>query len=132
MIVLDTHTLVWWANGDETALSTGARQAIGAELDGGQILVSSISAWELAMLVAKGRLLMSMDVSEWLAVVGQLDAVAFVPVDNELAVKSTQLPGEFHKDPADRLIVATARKYAAPVVTLDTKIRDYPHVRSVW
>jgi PIN domain nuclease of toxin-antitoxin system len=132
MIVLDTHTLVWWASGDDNALSTGARDAIEAELDGGQILVSSMSAWELAMLVAKGRLALSMDVSEWLAVVAQLNAVAFVPVDNELAVKSTQLPGEFHKDPADRLIVATARKHAAPVVTFDARIRNYPHVRSLW
>jgi len=132
MIVLDTHTLVWWANGEGAALSAGAHQAIEAELDGGQILVSSISAWELAMLVARGRMALSMDVSEWLAVVGQIDAVAFVPVDNELAVRSTQLPGEFHKDPADRLIVATARKHAVPVVTADAKIRDYPHVRSIW
>ena len=132
MIVMDTHTLVWWANGDSDALSAGARTAIEAELDGGRILVSSISAWELAMLVARGRLVLSMDVSEWLAVVGQIDAVTFVPVDNELAIRSTQLPGEFHKDPADRLIVATARKHAVPVVTADAKIRDYPHVRSLW
>ena len=73
-----------------------------------------------------------MDVSEWLAVVGQLDGVAFVPVDNDLAAKSTQLPGEFHKDTAYRLIVATARKHAAPVVTFDAKIRDYPHAASIW
>ena len=132
MIVLDTHALVWWANGEGEALSAGARRAIEAELDGGRILVSSISAWELAMLVARGRMALSMDVSEWLAVVGQIDAVTFVPVDNELAVRSTQLPGEFHKDPADRLIVATARKHAVPVVTADAKIRDYPHVRSIW
>ena len=132
MIVLDTHALVWWADGNEAALSPTARQAIEAELDGGEILVSSISAWELAMLVAAGRLVLSMDVGDWLATVGQLDAVTFVPVDNELAVKSVQLPGDFHKDPADRLIVATARKFAAPLVTADARIRGYAHVRSVW
>ena len=53
-------------------------------------------------------------------------------VDNEIAVKSVELPGEFHKDPADRLIVATARKMAAPLVTADDKIRAYPHVRTLW
>ena len=132
MIVLDTHTLVWWVNGEAEALSARARTAIEAELEGGRILVSSISAWELAMLVARGRLALSMDVSEWLAVIGQIDSVNFVPVDNELAVRSAQLPGEFHKDPADRLIVATARRHAAPVITADAKIRDYPHVRSLW
>jgi PIN domain nuclease of toxin-antitoxin system len=132
MIVLDTHTLVWWVNGEAEALSIGARKAIEAELEGGRILVSSISAWELAMLVARGRLALSMDVSEWLAVIGQIDSVSFVPVDNELAIRSAQLPGEFHKDPADRLIVATARRHAVPVITADAKIRDYPHVRSLW
>ena len=84
------------------------------------------------MLVAKGRLALSMDVAEWLSYVGSIEAVNFVPVDNEIAVKSTELPGDFHKDPADRLIVATARKLAAPLVTADEKIRAYQHVRTIW
>lgn len=132
MIVLDTHTLLWWASGDKAQLSAAALQAIEGELSGGQIMVSSISAWELAMLVAKDRVALSMDIGEWLSVVGQIDEVSFVPVDNEIAVKSTELPGEFHKDPADRIIVATARKLAAPLVTVDDKIRAYPHVRTIW
>lgn len=132
MIVLDTHALIWWASGNKEELSVAALQAIETELDGGQIFVSSISAWELAMLVAKGRLALSMDVAEWLSHIGSIDAVSFIPVDNELAVKSTELPGEFHKDPADRLIVATARKFAAPLVTADEKIRAYQHVRTIW
>ena len=131
MIVLDTHALLWWASGD-TGLSAVAAQAIEAELNGGQIRVSSISAWELAMLVAKGRIALSMDIGEWLSVVSQIEAVSFMPVDNEIAVKSVELPGEFHKDPADRIIVATARKLAAPLVTADDKIRGYPHVRTIW
>ena len=132
MIVLDTHALLWWASGDTGQLSAVAAQAIEAELNGGQISVSSISAWELAMLVAKGRIALSMDIEEWLSVVSQIEAVSFMPVDNEIAVKSVELPGEFHKDPADRIIVATARKLAAPLVTADDKIRGYPHVRTIW
>lgn len=132
MIVLDTHALVWWVNGDSTPLSPTARKAIEGELTGGEILVSSISAWELGMLVSRGRLALSIDVTEWLAAVGEIKAVRFVPVDNEIAVKSTELPGEFHKDPADRIIVATSRKFAVPIVTADEKIRDYPHVRAIW
>lgn len=132
MIVLDTHTLLWWVSGDKEQLSRAATQAIEAELNGGQIRVSSISAWELAMLVAKGRIALSMDIAEWLSVVKQIEAVSFVPVDNDIAVKSVELPGTFHKDPADRIIVATARKLAAPLVTADDKIRDYPHVRALW
>lgn len=132
MIVLDTHTLLWWASGDKGQLSAAAAQTIEGELNGGQIMVSSISAWELAMLVARGRVALSMDIEEWLSVVGQIEAVSFIPVDNEIAVKSIELPGEFHKDPADRIIVATARKLAAPLITADEKIRDYPHVRAIW
>lgn len=132
MIVLDTHALLWWATGDDTQLSSVAAQAIAAEMHGGQIVVSSISSWELAMLVARGRIDLSMDIEAWLSVVDEIEAVRFAPVDNEIAVKSIALPGEFHKDPADRIIVATARKLAAPLVTADEKIRAYPHVRTVW
>ncbi len=134
MIVLDTHTLLWWANGDSTQLSPAAQQAIEAEMqsEGGQIMVSSISAWELAMLVARERVALAIDVEVWLATVGQIEQVTFVPMDNAIAVKSTLLPGEFHKDPADRIIVATARQMSAPLVTADEKIRAYPHVRTVW
>jgi PIN domain nuclease of toxin-antitoxin system len=132
MIVLDTHTLIWWASGDKEHLSNAASQAIEHELEDGQICVSSISAWELSMLVAKGRVALSMDVAEWLAYIGSIESVTFVQVDNEIAVKSTELPGDFHKDPADRFIVATARKLAAPLVTADVKILAYPHVRTIW
>lgn len=132
MIVLDTHALLWWANGERAQLSAAATSAIDAEMDGGQILVSSMSAWELAMLVEHGRVALSMDVASWLDTLSRIDAVQMVPVDSEIAVKSVQLPGDFHKDPADRIIVATARKFAAPLVSADEKIRSYPHVRAIW
>ena len=131
MIVLDTHALVWWVTGDPT-LSKKAKAAIARELDGGDIIVSSISAWEIAMLVNHERLLLSMDVMSWLATVAEIEAVRFVPVDVEIAAKSVALPGEFHKDPADRMIVATARKFAVPLVTKDEKIRAYAHVKTIW
>jgi len=132
VIVLDTHALLWWANGERAQLSAAAASAIDAEMDGGQILVSSMSAWELAMLVERGRVALSMDVASWLDTLSRIDAVQIVPVDSEIAVKSVQLPGDFHKDPADRIIVATARKFAAPLVSADEKIRSYPHVRAIW
>jgi len=131
VIVLDTHTLVWWVNGDP-ALSKKARALLGKESAGGEIVISSISAWEIAMLVARRRLVLSMDVSGWLATVKQIEAVRFVPVDVEVATKSVELPGEFHSDPADRIIVATARMLAAPLVTKDVRIRAYAHVKTVW
>ena len=131
VIVLDTHALVWWVTGD-AALSKKAKTVINREQDSGEIIVSAISAWEITMLVEKGRLVLSMDVSSWLATVAEIERVKFLPVDMEIANKSVVLPGEFHKDPADRMIVATSRKLAAPVVTKDEKIRSYPHVKTIW
>ena len=131
MIVVDTHALVWWVNGDE-CLSSNAKAAIEGELDGGKIIVSAISAWEIAMLVERERLVLSMDVGSWLATVADIEAVQFMPVDVEIGVKSVALPGDFHKDPADRMIVATARKLAVPLVTKDEKIQAYAHVKTIW
>ncbi len=131
VIVLDTHALVWWVSGDPT-LSKKAKAAIALEQDGGAIIISSITAWEIAVLVERERLLLSMDVRRWLATVAEIESVRFLPVDNEIALNSVALPGAFHKDPADRMIVATARKLAVPLVTKDEKIRAYANVRTIW
>jgi len=131
VIVLDTHALVWWVAGDST-LSKKAKAAIEHELSGGEIIVSAISAWEIAMLVEREKLVLSMDVGSWLATVSGVGAVRFMPVDTEIPIKSVDLPGNFHKDPADRMIVATARKLAVPLVTKDEKIRSYAHVKTIW
>lgn len=132
MIVIDTQVLVWWVSG-LGSLSSTAKRAIDKTLSGnGEVFVSSISAWEIAMLVEKGRLTLSMDVESWLDEVSQIDGVRFLPVDNEIGVKATVLPGDFHKDPADRMIVATARKLALPLVTADEKILQYAHVKTIW
>lgn len=132
MIVLDTHTLIWWVDGS-AQLSASAKRLINKTLkDGGEVIVSSMSAWEIAMLISRGRLVLSMDVDSWLDEVARIDGVRFIPVDNEIGVKSTQLPGAFHKDPADRMIVATARKLSVPLVTADDKIQQYEHVKTVW
>ncbi len=132
MIVIDTHVLVWWVSGDQS-LSENAAKVIKNTLGGGsEVIISSISAWEVSMLIEKGRLILSMDVESWLDEITQIDGVRFMPVDNEIAVKSAVLPGDFHKDPADRIIVATARRLAVPLVTADEKIIRYQHVKTVW
>lgn len=131
--MLDTHALVWWVN-DDGQLSRPARRAIERERrrENGQILVSSISAWEIALLAAKGRLVLTLDVGDWLDTAAEIEGVYFVPVDNVIAVHSVQLPGEFHPDPADRIITALARHHSAPVVTGDSKIRAYRYVETIW
>lgn len=131
MVVLDTHALVWWASGD-AQLSGAAHEAIERERQGGEVLVSAISAWEVAMLVRARRLALTMDAAAWLDTVAQVPGLRFVPVDVRISVQSVDLPGDFHKDPADRLIVATARHFGAPLVTADLKIRGYAHVQTVW
>lgn len=133
MIVLDTHTLIWWVNADKQ-LSKAATKAIEKELNdkNGQILISSISAWEIAMLIDKGRLTLSMDIDDWLDTIASINNVQFIPVDNKLGLQSVRLPGDFHPDPADRLIVALARHYSAMLITADKKIQDYQHVKTIW
>ena len=132
MILIDTHVLVWWISGDDRRLSGPAKNAIDAEKDEGIIFISSASAWEIAILSARGRIGISKDVIGWLAAVGRIKAVEFIPIDNEIAVKSTQLAGEFHKDPADRYIVATSQKLTVPLVTADEKILRYKYVQTIW
>ncbi len=132
MIVLDTHALIWWVNGGEQ-LSRKARKAIENELAGdGQVRVSAITAWEIAMLVSKGRLALTMDIDDWLETVASIEGVSFMPIDTHVAVQSVRLPGGFHPDPADRLIVALARHHSAPLVTADTRIQEYRHVKTIW
>lgn len=131
MIVLDTHALLWWVSGDER-LSQTASNAIGHEQQHGHIHISAISAWEIAMLVEKGRLALAMDLDEWLLAVQSLPKVSLIPVTPRVAVQSTRLPGSFHNDPADRMIVALAREENVPLVTADEQIQHYPHVRWIW
>lgn len=133
MIVLDTHVLLWWAN-DSNQLSPNARAAIDGELadENGILLISAITAWEIAMLVKAERLTLTMGVDDWLATVSEIDAVHFMPLDIAVAIEATRLPGVFHKDPADRMIVALARHQSAALVTADSKIRGYAHVKTIW
>jgi PIN domain nuclease of toxin-antitoxin system len=132
MIILDTHVLLWWVSGSDPLSATANKVINGTLSKGSEIIISSISAWEISMLISKSRLILSMDVESWFNEVSQIDGVRFVPVDNEIGIKSTALPGEFHKDPADRMIVATARKLAIPLVTADRKLIKYEYVKTIW
>ena len=130
MILLDTHALVWWVSGGP--LSERARDAIARHARRRSLHASSISVWEIATLVARGRLELSLDVVEWIARVEAIESLRFVPVDNRIALASTRLPGELPRDPADRLIVATARSLDAALVTRDARLAAYPHVETIW
>lgn len=131
MIVLDTHAWLWWVSNPEL-LGKQATAAIEEARQRREILISSISAWEVAMLVQRGRLQLSLKVHEWIARCEALPFMEFVPVDNAIAVQATCLPGDLHGDPADRIIVATALSHGATLVTKDRKLRDYPGIATLW
>ena len=131
MIVVDTHVWVWYV-ADRERLSTTASELVEREISKHSAYVSSMSAWEVALLEAKGRLQLTIPAAEWIARVESLPLFRFVPVDNAIAVKSVGLAAPLHEDPADRIIIATALSLGAQLVTKDQRIRDYPHVRSIW
>ncbi len=126
MIVLHTHIWVWWVDGSPL-LPADYLALLGAEVPNG-LGVCAISCWEVAKLVELGRLQMACAVDQWLTQ-ALLPPVQLLPLTPEVAVASTQLPGTFHRDPADQMIVATALLYQCPLVTLDRLIRAYPHVQ---
>lgn len=129
MILLDTHVWVWWVHGD-ARLTESARKVI-EEHERAGLGVSIISCWEVAKLVEVGRLVLPCPVSEWLNKALSYPGVRLVPLSPRVVVESTQLPGPFHRDPADQMIVATARVLAVPIVTMDERIRAYEHVRQL-
>ena len=131
MIVLDTHVMIWWLSNPEK-LSKRANSAIAQGVDGKEIYVSSISTWEMAMLVARGRLDLTMDVRDWISAAESLPFLHFIPVSNNIAIKSVQLPEFKYDDPADKIIIATTVALKAVLITKDSKILEYPHVKTLW
>ena len=130
MIVLDTHAWIWYVSNPEY-LSQKAMEYVEQAKREKSIFISCISAWEVALLVKKGRLQLTMDVSDWISKVERLPFFQFVPVDNAIALKSVNLSG-LHPDPADRIIIATALQLGAPIVTKDERIHAYHRVQTIW
>jgi PIN domain nuclease of toxin-antitoxin system len=124
MLVLDTHVLVWLVNGSPR-LGVKAKRLIERAGPQNEILVSAITPMEIGMLVAKSRLALSKDVLDWIDEALTQPGIALVPLVPEIAVASTRLPGSPHGDPADRLIIATARHFGVPLLTADRKILGY-------
>lgn len=130
MIVLDTHIWVWWVN-DGNELSAAKKQILSANEATG-LGVSLISCWEVAKLVEKGRLTLKLPVEEWIAHALAHPGVCLLPLDTGIVIASAQLPQPFHNDPADQMIVATARILDRELATDDGQILSYPHVKLVW
>ncbi len=127
-ILLDTHVWIWLSAGQDRSLSLAAKKAIRSA---SEKWISAISCWELAKLVEKNRIGFSIPVLSWIRQSLLEKDVRIADLSPEVAVESTRLQ-DFHRDPADQIIVATARVLGMPLVTSDQRIRNYPGVDCVW
>lgn len=128
MILLDTHI---WFHFINDGLERLPVEVDGAIRENDVLGVSIISCWEIAMLVVKNRLRLSIDVQDWITQALQYKGINLINLSPEIAVLATRLPGEFHKDPADRIIVASSLKLGAPLLTLDQNIRKWGHIQTI-
>ena len=126
VIVLDTHMWYWWV-GQSDRLTPRYRELIDEHRDEG-LGVSVISCWEVAKKNALGKLELDRSIDEWMPLALQTDGVRLLSLTAEIVVESTRLPGDFRSDPADEMIVATARVHNVPLLTADRKILDYEFV----
>ncbi len=124
VIVIDTHVLIWAVH-DDPHLGEKSRKIIDDMTRQSRILISAITPWEIAMLAEKGRIALGDDVGRWISRALALPGIALAPLEAPIAVGSVRLPGDFHADPADRMIVATARFHQVPLMTADQAILDY-------
>ncbi|MDH5720555.1 MAG: type II toxin-antitoxin system VapC family toxin [Spirochaetia bacterium] len=125
MIVLDTHTWIWLLNGDEKIKKSGYLDIIKKNIKDHTIFIPAISLWEVSMLVAKERIILSENTLDWVKKASSAPGMSVYPLSPEVAYESTILPGDFHGDPADRMIIATARVLNATLLTFDKEIIKY-------
>ncbi|WP_420239401.1 type II toxin-antitoxin system VapC family toxin [Telmatobacter bradus] len=118
ILLLDTHVLVWSLE-EGPRLGMACKQLINQAAHQNKLVLSAITPWEIALLVSKGRLNLSRDVMDWMDLALSKPGLTLIPLAPAIAVSSTRLPFEMHSDPADRILVATARQLGATLVTAD-------------
>jgi PIN domain nuclease of toxin-antitoxin system len=131
MILLDTHIWLWWLHSPEQ-LSERGRTLLTIGENQNSLIVSTISVWEIAVKHSNGKLPLPLPINEWFALAKTRPGITIERLDPLDAIASTQLPGDFHKDPADRIIVAIAYPRNIELMTCDQKILNYPHVKTLW
>ena len=128
--LLDTHVWIWLLDSPER-LSRPAARAIQAGANEA-LAISAISAWEIARKCSLGKLRLSMTSRVWLEKASRAPGIHLLPMSPEIAWESCNLPGQFHRDPADQLIVATARIHGLSLITCDKRLLAYTEVQTVW
>jgi PIN domain nuclease of toxin-antitoxin system len=131
LLLLDTHCWIWAQLGLVQQLSRAALQSIKDAEREGNLRISVISIWELAMLEKRGRLALPMNIRMWVEQALSKPGIAVAPLTPEISIESVHLPGEMHADPADRMLVATARVLGARLVTKDARLIRYSRLRHV-
>lgn len=130
MLLFDTHAW-WWVINEPERLSQDAYELVsGTPTD--QRAIASISIWEFAMMVSRGQIRLRVSPEEWLDHATYRTGITVCNLTPRIALESCNLPGKFNKDPADRIIVATARIHKLKLITKDQNIIDYPSVETVW
>lgn len=129
--LLDTHTWIWWHMRPRN-LSRKVLELIENIENYDEMLLSAISLWEFSKLLEKGRIGISINPEDWVHTALDMPKLRFVHLTPLISYRSTALPNPFHNDPADQIIVATAREENAVILTRDERILEYPHVKSVW
>ncbi len=125
MLVLDTHIWIWLMAGDQKIIDSGFLPPIKKAVKSSSIKIPSISLWEVSMLNMKGRISLSENILDWLKKALSAPGISLSPLTPEIAADMSNLPEEFHGDPADRIIVSTARTLNAALLTFDKKILNY-------
>jgi len=129
-LLVDTHILIWLAEvAAELASASVARLEDATLADG--LAVSAISFWEVAMLQERQRITLSLPVQRWRDIVLETSGFIESPLSGEIAIESVTLPGKFHNDPADRMLIATARLNGWTLATRDEKILSYGNAGNV-
>ncbi len=124
-LLIDTHYWLWLQFGIRERLTAQNLEIITKAADEGNLFLSVMSVWEVAMLESKGRIQLYKDCAQWVEEALSMPGLRLAPISPGIAVESTRLPGSFHGDPADRIIVATARTMGARLLTSDKNIRTY-------
>jgi PIN domain nuclease of toxin-antitoxin system len=131
LLLLDTHCWLWAQLGLIQKLSRAALEAIRSAESDGNLRVSVISIWELAMLEQRGRVALPMNVRTWVDQALSKPGIAVAQLTPEIMIESVHLPGEMHGDPADRMLVATARVQGATLLSKDEQLIRYSRLRHV-
>ena len=128
-LLLDTHVLVWWRRGETDRLTRAQARALSEmEKTPQPAALSAITLWELSMLVERRRLAISKPLNEWLNELESHPLITILPLTARVAAESVRLGEGFHRDPADQIIVATARCHDLTLVTADDRIRKWGQV----